>query len=85
MSNLLLLHGQLLQVDALSLASALLKPVSEDLVEVGQVQVTLHHRVEEEASCEVAERHQVADRLHDVPRQVVEGTREYQSELGENN
>ena len=60
------------QVNSLTGTSTLCEPKSEDFMEIRQVKILLLQEVEEESSCKVAERHQVADGFHDVPAVVFE-------------
>ena len=50
-------------------------------MEIGQFKVILHLDIEEETSGEIGKGHEVANRLHHVPTQIVERSKEDQREL----
>ena len=48
-----------------------------------EFKIFLHRDIEGKSSREVSESHQIADRLHDIPGQILEGTVEDHGELSD--
>jgi hypothetical protein len=73
------------KVDAISTACSLGESPGQNVIDVGKLEVFLGSEVKKIAEGEVRELHEVADWLHDVPTQVLKGSKCNDTELADTN